>query len=213
MATPVATTELAAVNEMLTAIGVTPVNTLDVSGLTDAAIALDTLRNISKEVQTKGWWFNQDFNVTFAASNSEIVVGPAYLSVRPTFGLVSTAGETRQFVLRNNKLWDVGNQTAVFASSVRADVIREIEFEDLPESARRYITVRAARVFQTKVLGDETQGVFTERHETEAWSILEGDDVVQSPHSTLYSRRARLMGGTFRPDPVVGGQPAQRQQQ
>lgn len=213
MATPVPTTELIAVNEMLTAIGVTPVNTLDVPGTTDAAIALDTLRNISKEVQLKGWWFNQDTNVTFAASNSEITIAATHLSVRPTRGTVTQSAETRNFVLRDGKLWDLDNKTSTFASSVRADVIREIEFENLPESARRHITVRAARVFQTKVLGDETQGVFTEQHEMEAWSILEGDDVVQAPHTSIFMRRARLIGGSFRPDPASRSAGSQQRQQ
>lgn len=216
MATPVPTTELDAVNECLTAIGVTPVNTLDVPGTTDAAIALDTLRRVSKAVQAKGWWFNQDYNVSFAASGTEVTVGPDYLAIRPSAGTLSQGPETRNFVLRNNKLWDMDNKTHIFNTSVRADVIKEIEFENLPESFRWYVTVRAARIFQTKVLGDETQGVFTEMHELEAWSAVEGDDVVMNPVSTLYLRKARLVGGSLRPDPVTrvnsGGGGSRRQQ-
>ena len=212
MATAVPTTELMAVNEMLTAIGTTPVNTLNVSGLTDAAIALDTLRNISKEVQTKGWWFNQDFNVSYVASNSEIIVPATILSIRPTYGTTSADPETVRFVSRDNKLWNLDTKSAVFVTTIRADTIKEIEFENLPESVRRYVTVRSARIFQTKVLGDETQGVFTETHEVEAWSILEGDDVTNNPQTSLFMRRARMMGGSFRPDPIRAQQPQQQRQ-
>jgi hypothetical protein len=196
---------------MLTSIGVTPVSTLSVPGTTDAAIALDTLRSISKEVQAQGWWFNQDFNVSFAASNSEITVPASVLAIRPSFGTVDSTPESRQFILRDNKLWDQGSKTYTFASTVRADVIYEIEYENLPESFRRYIAIRAARVFQTKVLGDEAQGVWSERHELEAWSIVEGDEVVQNPQSSLFMRRARAVGGAYRADPVVATQGNQRQ--
>ena len=211
MATAVPTTELAAVNDMLTAIGTTPVNTLNVSGLTDAAIALDTLRSISKEVQTKGWWFNQDYNVSYAASNSEIVVPSTVLTIRPTFGNYGADPELIPFVQRNNKLWNQTSNSTNFVSTVRADITKEIEFESCPESASRYITIRAARVFQTKVLGDEQQGVYTETHEQEAWLIIEGDDAVSNPQTSLFMRRARLTGGSFRPDPIRSQQPQQRQ--
>lgn len=211
MTAAVATTELMAVNEMLTAVGTTPVNTLSVSGLTDAAIAFDTLVAVSKEVQSKGWWFNTNIAAQYTPAANVITVPANVLSIRPTFGTYAIAPETVQFALRDNKLYNLETNANV-AVSVRADVVKEIEFENLPESARRYITVRAARIFQTKVLGDETQGVFTERHEAEAWSNLEGDDAVGAPQSSLYMRRVRAVASQYRPDPIITQQSQGRRQ-
>lgn len=213
MAAAAPTTELSAINEMLTAIGTTPVNTLNVSGLTDAAIALDTLRSISKEVQTAGWWFNTDTAISLTPAGTTITIPATVLSVRPSFGNTSVPPEPINFALRDNKLWNLDTNSAVFASAVRADQVRELEFENLPESARRYVTVRAARIFQTKVLGDEAQGVFTERHEMEAWSIFEGDDAINSPATSLFMRRVRAIAAQFRPDPHQSNPPQQGRRQ
>jgi hypothetical protein len=47
-----------------------------------------------------------------------------------------------------------------------------LPFDDLPNAAKDYITVRAARVFQARVLGSETQEKFTEKDERDAWAEL-----------------------------------------
>ena len=209
MATP--TTQLEAVNELLTAIGTMPVNTLDAPGSADVAIAVDTIAGISREVQSRGWWFNSEYNRSFVPSGNQITLPTNILSIRPSRGTSSVSPETRKFVLKEGKVYDpiAGNFT--FSTSVRADVVYLLDFEDLPESARRYITIRAARIFQTKVLGDEQLGVFTQLHEQEAWTILEGDDGESNPHSHLYSQRVRRVSRMMRPDPVMSQQNQQQQ--
>lgn len=209
MATAVPTTELDAVNQMLAAVGTTPVNTLSVSGLTDAAIALDTLRFTSKEVQSRGWWFNQDKAVQYIPASGEIVVPDAVLSIRPTYGTYTQAPETTRFVQRDGVLWNLDTKAKV-TISIYADIIREIEFENLPESVRRAVYVRAARVFQTQVLGDDQLGVFSEAHEAEAWVALEGDEALNNPETSLFLRRVRAVASSMIPDPV---QSARGQQQ
>ena len=211
MAAPTPTTELDAVNEMLTSIGVTPVNTLNVSGLTDAAIALDTLRSTSKEVQSHGWWFNKDVAQQMVPAGGFITVPSTILSVRPSLGTYNQSAETTRFVLRDNKLWDTDLKANV-NTTVYADVVKELEFENLPETARRAIYVRAARIFQTKVLGDEQLGVFTEAHEQEAWKALEADEGMSAPESTLFQRRVQATASALRPNPVSSNQMQGRQQ-
>lgn len=202
------TTELEAVNEMLTAIGTTPVESLGLPGLTDASIAQDTLSNVSREVQAQGWWFNTKYNLTVALSGGWEV--PAnYLSMRPARGNFTTAGETKQFVMMEDKLWDLTTNAEIVSGSVKADVIILQQFEDLPQAARRYITVRSARIFQTKVLGSDQLGVFTDAHELEAWGILEEQALANEPASTIFMMNARRRFAGLRRDPSV----AQRTQQ
>jgi hypothetical protein len=199
------TTELEAVNEMLTAIGTTPVNSLAVSGLTDAAIAKDTLAFISREVQSRGWWFNTNRGMTLNPSANEIAVPSNYIRVTPSLPSSSGVGETRQFTVRNGKLFDLLANNSTFMTSVKADVVLLLDFEHMPESARRYATIRAARIFQTKVMGDEQLGVFNSIHEQEAWQILEGDHLSCAP-SSIYLERIRTRFGSVRPDPVSAPQ-------
>ncbi|WP_408953178.1 hypothetical protein [Lysobacter sp. Hz 25] len=176
MALPIVlTTELDAVNEMLGAIGEMPVSSLDTVGNTDAAIAIKTLHGISREVQSKGWWFNQDDSYTFTL-NAENKVPLVAQIIRVT----PLGRGTVRITHRNNFLYDLSNRTDVFdpESPPVAKVTWFYEYELLPETARRYIAIRAARIFQKNVLGSEAQDHFTEEHESTTYALLasEQDD-------------------------------------
>lgn len=199
------TTELEAVNEMLTAVGTIPVSTLAVASNSDAAIALDTLRSVQREVESQGWWFNTSNRVPFAPTGGQIPVPANVLSLRPARGFLNTAqnGETRDLVERNGYVFDRTSNTQTINSTVYLDVVYSTDFELLPESVRRYVTVRAARIFQTKILGDETLGLFTEMHELQAWQTLESDAQLKTQGSTLYLQRAKRMAAAMTADPVA----------
>lgn len=176
MALPIVlTTELDAVNVMLGAIGEMPVSSLDTVGNTDAAIAIQTLHGISREVQTKGWWFNEDDSYTFTLNvDNKVPLVAQIIKITPL-----GRGAVR-ITHRNNFLYNLNNQTDVFdpESPPVAKVTWFYEYELLPETARRYIAIRAARIFQTGVLGSEAQDHFTEEHESTAYALLasEQDD-------------------------------------
>jgi hypothetical protein len=59
---------------------------------------------------------------------------------------------------------------------MRADLL---DFTDLPEVARRYITVKSARIFQERVVGSDTLSAMNRNDEQEALFALremEGDN-------------------------------------
>lgn len=165
----VPTTELDAVNEMLGAIGETPVSDLVIVGNTDTAIATRTLHGISREVQTKGWWFNQDESYTFTLNGDNKVPLPAQI-----IKLVPLGRGQARLTHRNNFLYDLRNKTDVFdpESPPAAKVTWFYEFELLPETARRYIAIRAARIFQKNQLGDAALDHFTTEHEDAAYALF-----------------------------------------
>ena len=198
------TNELNAVNEILTALGAVPVNTLvDISKLADASIALDTLRNVAREVQSKGWWFNKSYDVPLTPSGGEIAIGDDILALRPSAGTLSVAGETANWVLRKNKLYNLATNSFTFGQSTRADITYLLDFEELPESARRFVTIRAAKITQTKILGADSLHVFNEAQEADAWKILEGDEITMNPNSSLYMQRARVKFQSLQVDPTT----------
>lgn len=168
----VPTTELEAVNEMLGAIGETPVSDLAVVGNTDTAIALRTLHGVSREVQSKGWWFNEDDRYTFTlnAENKAPLVAQI-LKVSP-LGRGSSL-----LTHRNNFLYDMRNQTDTFDTEAppTAKVTWFFDYELLPETARRYIAIRAARIFQKNVLGSEALDHYTTDHEGTAFSLIQDE--------------------------------------
>ena len=58
------TSKLESINVMLTSIGESPVNTITSSTTTDVSIAVQILDNVSREVQSVGWHFNTDVNLS-----------------------------------------------------------------------------------------------------------------------------------------------------
>ena len=142
--------ELEAVNSMLASIGESPVTRLEEAGVVDAAMALDALRNVSREVQSRGWYFNTDlaYPLVPTAEDKNIELPRNALKVEPT-------GSDRRsgLVFRGGYLYNREKHTFKFKSTVKANVVLLIPFEDLPQSARTYITVRAARTFQQNSVG------------------------------------------------------------
>ena len=65
-----ATTELACINIMLAAIGEAPINSLVGTLPVDARIAQSTLTEVNKSVQSEGWSFNTEIDVTLTRDGS-----------------------------------------------------------------------------------------------------------------------------------------------
>lgn len=157
------TTKLDAVNTMLSAIGEAPVNSLS-SGLVEAEIAETILNTVDREVQSMGWHFNTEYNRSFAQdTNGEIPLGNDILRADATLD-----ANSKDLVQRGLRMYDRKNHTFVISSSVKLDVVAQLDFEDMPEVAKRYITLKATRIFQDRVVGSNTLHDFQQRDEMAA---------------------------------------------
>jgi hypothetical protein len=145
------TSRLEAVNSMLMSIGEAPINQLD--GLTvDASIAEATLDEVSRAVQSIGWHFNTEKNFPLTRSVDN--------RIPLTSDIVRVDLDTYEYinidaVQRNGFLYDRKNHTYTFNSDVKAEIVRLLSWDDLPQPARSYIMVKATRIFQTRVVGSE----------------------------------------------------------
>ena len=153
------TSELEAINTILSVIGESPISSLsEVSSVADAVTAQSILSEVSRQVQTKGWHFNteKDFELTPDTYNKEILV--------PTNALrVDSMGDDREMdvVQRGNKLYDRKKHTFQFDKSIKCDLVVLLPFDQLPQAARHYITIKAARIFQSRTVGSEALYQFT----------------------------------------------------
>ena len=171
------TTKLEAVNTMLTSIGEQPIQNMnDLAGLSDASIAEQILDNVSRAIQSRGWIFNTDLDVNMPVDQyGEIKLSPDILRVDTTSRVRD--GDT-DIVERGRKLYDRQKQTFVFTTKVTVNQIKLLIFEDLPEPARRYISIRASRIFHDRVVGSGELHRFYQEDEMNAWQALleyEGD--------------------------------------
>ena len=195
--TTTVTTKLEAINVMLTAIGESPVNTITSSTTTDVSIAIQILDNVSREVQSVGWHFNTDTNYLLAKNSSNQIVLPSNcLSVDN-----SNKDADLDLVERGRKLWDRENHTYTITKDIRVNITWFLEFTELPETARRYITIRAARIFQDRMLASETLHAFHQVDELSALSALKEHEGDTRDHSIFdnYSTYRVIDRDNFQP--------------
>ena len=171
------TTELKAVNTMLSAVGEPPINFLEGQKNADAAIARNILEEVSSEVQTAGWHFNTQFDVSLSPDgNNEIVLADNVVRVDIAYRTTGTGSSSlyddRDITQRGSKLFNRSDNTYEFTKAVKAMVIYLLDWDDLPEPARRYITVRAARIFQDRMVGSQAHHAFSQQDEVRARALL-----------------------------------------
>jgi hypothetical protein len=170
-------TELDAVNIILQNDGEAPIATLDEVGFSDAAGAMAVLTEISRTVQDGGWAFNTDFDRTLSPDiDGEIALPTDTLWVKPTAGY-----GTSSVVERGRRLYDLDNNTYVFAAGVHLDICQMLDFTDLPSAARYYVTLRAARVYQARSTGAGSMNSFTQTDEAMAQAALKKADLRARP--------------------------------
>ncbi len=134
--TGVTTTLTNSINVCLSVIGEAPVNSITGSSLpTQVALAKQTIEEVGRDVQSKGWWFN--------TNNADITI-------------YST---------------DTNNDFAT----------------QIPEEARRYITIRAARVLQSRFVSSEELHKFSYNEELVSLATLQQAHVRNGGNSTSFT--------------------------
>lgn len=173
--------KLESINVMMTAIGESPVNTITSSTTTDVSIAIQILDNVSREVQSAGWHFNTDTNYTLSRNTTNHIELPANALRVDT----SNSDAHLDLVERARKLWDRENHTYVLTKDIKVNITWLLEFTELPETARRYITIRATRIFQDRMLASETLHRFHQIDEFQALSALKEHEGDTRDHSVF----------------------------
>ncbi len=177
-----ATTELEAINIMLAAIGEAPVNSLTGLLPVDARTAQNTLTEINKEVQSEGWSFNTEIDVTLTRDGSNQINLPAnVLRVDANIHQHPTIDP----IQRGLKLYDRQNNKYEFDEDLICTVVYFREFNEITEQARRYINIKAARVFVDRLIGDQGLRTYTQEDETRARAILTESDYANADHNLL----------------------------
>ena len=180
--TVAATTELECINIMLAAIGEAPVNSLTGTVPVDVRIAQSTLTEVNKQVQSEGWSFNTEIDVTLTrnASNN-VVLGTDVLRVDAQ----THDHPSIDAIQRGLKLYDRKNNTFIFDEDLKCTVVYFRSFDELPEQARSYMTIKAARIFVDRFVSDQSLRTYTEGDEIRARSVLMETDLSNADHNML----------------------------
>jgi len=160
------TTEIEAVNAMIRTIGMSPATSLDVADV-DVQQAVDTLRDISRQVQSAGWDFNTEKDYSLSPNADNFIVIP------PNIVTVEVRKCEMDVVQRGNRLYDRKAHSFEFQTTLKAKVVMMFAFEELPQVARSYVAVRAARVFQDNAEGLADAHTYSAQDEMAAWVALQ----------------------------------------
>jgi len=180
--TVAATTELEAINIMLAAIAEAPINSLTGTLPVDAVTARSTLAEFNKEVQSEGWSFNTEIDVTLTRDGSNQISLPAnVLRVDANIHQHPTIDP----IQRGLKLYDRQNNKYEFEEDLICTVVYFRTFDEITEQARRYINIKAARVFVDRLVGDQGLRTYTQEDETRARTILTETDYANADHNLL----------------------------
>ena len=145
------TTELQAINIMLSVIGEAPVNSITGTTSVDVSTAKNLLDETSMSVQSQGWHFNTHENYKNLALDQDSKIP------LPSNCVKADASKNFRYInvtLRNGFLYNLETHTDVFTTVPEVDLVLVQQFEKLPEYARQYITQKASRRFASRFLGD-----------------------------------------------------------
>lgn len=161
-------TRLMAVNQLLSAIGESPIVQLE-SGVGETATAEAVLDEFNRRVQARGWQCNTESNVTLNrdTATSEVHLGSDVLRVDPV-------DESLDYVQRGTRLYDRAGRTYVFTKDPKVHITRLLDFEDLPFDLANRVVKEAAVAFQQRHHGSKSLDAFAK--EDMANAIVDADD-------------------------------------
>jgi len=123
----------------------------------DVAIALNTLREVSREVQAEGWSYNTEFDYKITPdSNNEIRIADDVLQMDLNQGYPENI--EKDAIFRGGKLYDKKAHSYKWtAETVYVDIVWYFDWESIPAPIQAYIVARAAAIVSSRIIGDANQ--------------------------------------------------------
>ena len=179
-------TELDAVNSILMSVGETPVNTLTVQS-PEVAIAQKTLRQVCREIQAEGWSYNTENQYPIDLdTNNQCIIPNNVLQLDLN---IFEHGKDYDIVRRSDngvmKVYDKKNHSFTFenCSKLYFDIIWMLDFEDLPQAFKDYITIRASRIASNRMVNSQPSAKLLEADEAAARALAVEYEMKQSDHN------------------------------
>ena len=181
------TTQLEAVNTILSTIGEAPVNSLTGSLPVDASMAVNILNEVNREVQSAGWKFNTSWKAKLVRdTNNRIIIANDVLHIELDHLRYSKISYDP--VMRGSYLFNLATESNVWDKDFDyAKIIYLLDFESIPEQARRYITIRAGRIFHDRTLGANAIHKYSQQDELSSLAVLKQTEADTADHNIFNS--------------------------
>ena len=182
---------LTAINILLQTINELPIeSTDDLANSTTAKLAEMTILEVKRAVLSSGWDFNSDFSYPFPPDISGTIAIP--------YNVLDIKATQSNIIMRDWKLWDRDNLTFTFTEPVPCNVIWDMDFNALTHPIRHYITIRSARIFQARTIGDQLSYTYTAKDEEDAYMEARFSEGRTGDYNMLTSADYGLINGGMR---------------
>jgi len=123
----------------------------------DVAIALNTLREVSREVQSEGWSFNKELDYPITPdSNNEVNIANNVLQM--DLNRTYTQNIDRESINRGGKLYDKKKHSNKWTDeTLYVDITWYFDWSNIPDPIQAFIVARAASVVSSRIIGDGNQ--------------------------------------------------------
>lgn len=168
---------LEAINICLRSLGEPSISSLDGAGI-DAQVAADTVDEISRQLQLKGWSWNKEFHDLTPDIDNQI-------NLPSNTARVITIYSSVDAVARGLRLFNRDTNSYTFDAPISVALIVLLPFDDLPLAARDCIAAIAADTLQERVLGSDSLDRYLERKQLNSWAELIRDETLVAKPNIL----------------------------
>lgn len=176
---------LSAVNVLLETINELPIEEIGGYELViEARQAKHTILETKRAVLSERWDFNRDNDWIFPIGQDGKVPVP--------FNVLDITANRADVIMRDWKLYSKSSHSFVFEEEVPCDVVWDLDFNSLTHPLRHYITIRAARIFQARSIGDGNAIRYT--------SIDEEDALLSARRSETRTGQYNVLTGSYGQD-------------
>ena len=190
-------------------VGESPVNTLTVQS-PEVAIAQSTLRQVCREVQAEGWKFNTEtqYPINLDSNNHCIVPNNVLQIDLNHFKHLNDFDVVKRSDNGVMKLYDLIEHRFNFENTsenkLYVDVIWMIDFEDVPQVFKDYITQRAARIATNRMVNDTNAAELMATDESLARALALEYDTNQADYNIFNDQEYRTNpASVYRPYQVL----------
>lgn len=155
---------------MLSVIGQAPTNSLTEGVTTDVTLAIQVLDEETRHVQSEGWLWNTDreFKVQQQTGEDRFEWGSDWAKFD-----VDERDYDLDIVRRGGYLYNRAKSTYDLGqTTLTGTVVRYLDWDDMPQPARAYITARAARIYLSRTIPDSERLVHAREAEESARNEL-----------------------------------------
>ena len=190
-------------------VGESSVNTLTVQS-PEVTIAQSTLRQVCREVQAEGWKFNteQQYPITLDSNNHCLIPNNVLQIDLNHFKHLNDFDVVKRNDNGTMKLYDLIEHRYNFENTsegkLYVDIIWMVDFEDIPQVFKDYITQRASRIAANRMVNDPTVAELMATDETLARALAIEYDTNQGDYNIFNDQEGRTNpASVYRPYQVL----------